>query len=105
MIPTADELATWLDVPTTPALSAAKAAQMTMCIDAAVADMEERCSLPAEWTPNVRLACLMHAARLYKRKNSPEGVAGFGEFGTVRVSRFDPDVEDLLSPFFRFGFA
>lgn len=45
----------------------------------------------------VEQACLIQASRIYKRKESPEGVAGFGEFA-IRVSgRVDPDVADLLA--------
>lgn len=52
--------------------------------------------VPAE----VRKACLIEAARLFRRKDTPEGVAGVGDFGVVRVSRFmDPDAERLLKPF------
>lgn len=39
------------------------------------------------------------AARLYRRKDSPEGVLGSSEWGAVRVSRFDPDVETLIAPY------
>lgn len=50
----------------------------------------------------VNLACVLQAARLFKRFDSPLGVAGFGDFGVMRVSRFvDPDVESLLSMFRR----
>lgn len=51
------------------------------------------------WTEipdDVRLACLILAARLFKRKDSPEGVLGSSDWGTVRVSRMDPDVAGLL---------
>lgn len=45
-------------------------------------------------------ACLIKAARLFRRKDTPDGVAGFAEFGIVRVSRIeDPDVALLLEPF------
>jgi hypothetical protein len=45
-------------------------------------------------------ACRLKAARLFRRKNSPEGVAGSSEFGVVRISRFeDPDVAMLLAPY------
>jgi hypothetical protein len=46
-------------------------------------------------------ACLMQAARLLKRRNSPEGITGFGsEFGHIRISqRGDPDVEALIAPY------
>lgn len=55
------------------------------------------------WTAvpaDVKQAALIKAARVWMRKDSPQGVAGFGEFGVVRISRQqDPDVADLLDPF------
>jgi hypothetical protein len=47
----------------------------------------------------------MLAARLYRRKDSPQGVVGSAEWGMVRVSRFDPDVESLIGPYVLPGFA
>ncbi|NMO52026.1 hypothetical protein HH310_12565 [Actinoplanes sp. TBRC 11911] len=47
----------------------------------------------------VSQACALQAARLYRRKDSPEGVLGNSEWGAVRVSRFDPDVESLIAPY------
>lgn len=45
-------------------------------------------------------ATLLTANRLVKRRGSPEGVAGFDEFGTVRISsRDDPDAVRLLTPY------
>jgi hypothetical protein len=44
-------------------------------------------------------ATLILANRRYKRKESPEGVLGSAEWGLVRVSRVDPDVLDLISPY------
>lgn len=45
-------------------------------------------------------ACLIKAARLFRRKDTPEGVAGGGDFGIVRVSsKEDPDVVTLLAPY------
>lgn len=53
-------------------------------------------AVPAE----VKQAALIKAARVFTRKDSPQGVAGFGEFGVVRVSaRMDPDVAEMLNPF------
>ena len=40
----------------------------------------------------VHEACLMHAARLYKRRDSIDGSLGFGEAGIIRVGRADPDI-------------
>lgn len=46
----------------------------------------------------VSTATLIKAAALFKRKDSPRGVEGFGEFGVVRISnREDPDVVALLA--------
>jgi hypothetical protein len=59
--------------------------------------------LPADledWEEDANLGLIMQAARLYKRRRSPEGVAGFAEFGVVRVSRVDPDVAELLKPYY-----
>lgn len=46
-------------------------------------------------------ACLIQAARLLKRRNSPEGITGFGnEFGHIRVTnRDDPDALSQLAPY------
>ena len=46
-------------------------------------------------------ATILRAVAIFKRKESPYGVADFGEFGPVRITRKDPDVMDLLSPFQR----
>lgn len=49
---------------------------------------------------DVKLACLIQAARLFKRHESPQGVLGGGEFGVVRVGTIiDPDVKMLLAPY------
>ena len=55
----------------------------------------------------VELACKIQAARLFVRKQSPFGIAGSVELGTVRLnSRLDPDVEMLLKTYRRnFGLA
>jgi len=45
-------------------------------------------------------ACVIQSSRLFKRLDSPLGVAGFGDMGAVRVSRYlDPDVEQLIAPY------
>ncbi len=63
-----------------------------------------RVRVTARWgwpsTPDeIVQACLILANRLYLRKDSPEGVAGSAEWGVIRLSRWDPDVEALISPF------
>lgn len=50
---------------------------------------------------DVTEACLLKATSLFERRKAPFGVAGFGEFGVVRITRRDPDVVDLLQPYSR----
>lgn len=47
----------------------------------------------------VKQATRIMVSRIMKRQESPQGVAGFGEFGVVRISRIDPDVLALLAPY------
>jgi hypothetical protein len=42
-------------------------------------------------------ACLLHAARLYRRRDSIDGTISWGDLGGVRVGRVDPDVEYLYA--------
>ena len=50
----------------------------------------------------IEQATILQAARHFKRYDSPLGVAGFGDFGVVRVSRFlDADVQMLVEPYQR----
>lgn len=45
----------------------------------------------------VHQACLMHAARLYRRRDSIDGTLGFGDAGMIRVGRYDPDIDALYA--------
>lgn len=49
--------------------------------------------------PEVAMACRMQALRLYRRKDSPEGVLGSAEWGMARVARVDPDVAALIADY------
>lgn len=53
--------------------------------------------------PDVTEAALIKAAKVWKRKDSIDGVlGGFADFGAVRISnREDPTVVELLQPFKR----
>jgi hypothetical protein len=42
-------------------------------------------------------ACVMHSARLYRRRDSIDGTLGFGDLGLVRVGRQDPDIDALYA--------
>jgi len=46
-------------------------------------------------------ATVILAARIYKRNDSPLGVAGIGDLGVIRVGRLDPDVQALIHPFMK----
>jgi len=47
----------------------------------------------------IEQATVILASRIYKRNDSPLGVAGFGDIGVIRVGKLDPDVEALIHPF------
>lgn len=64
----------------------------------------QRVRVTAQWgwpavPTQIAEACLLRAARLFKRRDSPDGVAGAGDFGVIRVSRRDPDYDELIGPF------
>ncbi len=47
----------------------------------------------------IKFATILLSSRLFKRMDSPLGVAGIGDIGVIRVSRIDPDIDALISPF------
>lgn len=53
---------------------------------------------PADWSgsPRIVQGATMLAARIFRRRSSPDGVAAFGDGGTAYVQRNDPDVAQLL---------
>lgn len=54
----------------------------------------------------VREACILQAARLFRRKDAPFGVAGSPEMGQMSgIPRLDPDVQALLQEFRRLEVA
>jgi hypothetical protein len=50
-------------------------------------------------------ACIILAARYYKRLDSPLGVLGMNDLGVVRVGRVDPDIAQLVRPFKKYAAA
>lgn len=54
---------------------------------------------------DIASACLIQATRLYKRKDSPEGIIGSAEWGVRNLSRRDPDVWALIEPYILPGFG
>jgi len=54
----------------------------------------------------VKQATVIQASRIFKRNDSPLGIAGFGEMGAVRVgTQLDPDVKQLIEPYRKVRFA
>jgi len=70
-----------------------------------VVDQQALCKVTAVWgwasiPTAIKQATIIQASRLFKRLDSPLGVAGFGDMGAIRVGRYlDPDVEQLAMPF------
>lgn len=95
--PTTSDLIAWLGLGTQ--LSAQDDASLNDAVNVALSAIERRVTIPDEYPDEVRLAVIITAARLYKRRMTPEGVAGFGDLGVVRVSAIDMDVEQMIDPF------
>lgn len=57
-------------------------------------------SLPAgqstPWPDDVQWGAVLLGARLYTRRNSPNGLVNFNELGTAYVSRYDSDISRML---------
>lgn len=53
----------------------------------------------------IKQATVLLASRIFKRNDSPLGVAGFSDLGAIRVSKLDPDVEALIMPYKKMRFA
>lgn len=112
--PTVTDLIAWMDI--TSGATEDDGSPIDEVLQSAREYIESRCvnRLPVDYAdvdatdyPRVvRLAILLGASKLYKRKTSPEGVAGFGDLGVVRILGSDPDVEALIGNFLNLdGFA
>ena len=70
-----------------------------------VVDQQALCRITAVWgwasvPVAIKQATIIQSSRLFKRLDSPLGIAGFGDLGAIRVGRYlDPDVEQLAMPF------
>lgn len=53
----------------------------------------------------IRDACLLLAHRRYRRRGSPEGVAGFSDQGVARVTKTDPDYDRAIAKYRLDGLA
>jgi hypothetical protein len=68
------------------------------CWSARQARVTSRWGWPA-LPDDIAEATWLLANRRFMRRDSPEGVAGWSDQGPIRVSRFDPDIEDLVAPY------
>lgn len=48
------------------------------------------------WAADTKLGAIMLAARLYTRRNSPNGIEALNEGGATYVSRYDSDIARML---------
>jgi hypothetical protein len=69
---------------------------LTMCLQSAGDWVYDRVLSDRIYRAEVQQAVLMLASRLYKRRLSPEGVAGWEDLGAVRIIARDPDIDRLL---------
>lgn len=53
----------------------------------------------------IKQATVILGSRIFKRNDSPLGVAGYGDLGAIRVSKIDPDVEAMIMPYKKVRFA
>ena len=78
---------------------------MALCAAAAEAFIDTLPDVPMKpadedgqrvWADQTRLAAIMLASRLYKRRNSANGVEALTGDGAAYVSRYDSDISRLL---------
>jgi len=67
------------------------------CLDTSTSWAADRAMPDQVGSNEVQEAILLMASRLYKRRQSPEGVAGWDDLGVVRIVANDPDIRDLMS--------
>jgi hypothetical protein len=96
---TANDVFAWMG---TPAPSDAALDSMAGVVDAVYSNLAKTHTAPDPADADYTLAVTMQCARLWKRKSSPEGVIANSEFGAIRVTRFDSDIERMLDPFATF---
>jgi hypothetical protein len=71
-------------------------AVLQQSLDAALGFVAEHCYPEAVALDPVAEGTLLMAARLYKRRLSAEGVAGWNDLGVIRIISTDPDIARLL---------
>jgi hypothetical protein len=96
--PTLKEVRTLLQRQPDPTEDSVISSALAAAIDYGIRRLNGRWPAVADDLPDVaHQACLIDAARLYRRRDSLDGTIGFGELGAIRVGRYDADVERLYS--------
>lgn len=91
---------------TTPATQIRAVGDYTFPLDGGEATVQVVGSFGFATTPTaIKQATVLLASRIFKRNDSPLGVAGFGDLGVIRVSRLDPDIDAMISPYKKVRFA
>ncbi|MFI9005100.1 phage gp6-like head-tail connector protein [Streptomyces sp. NPDC053541] len=98
------------DYETAPDNALARGRPVTSLLRTSWGSSSTRVRVTAQWgwpdvPDEIEQATLIQAARLYRRKDSPEGVTGSAEWGVVRLSRRDPDVWALIEHYILPGFG
>jgi hypothetical protein len=96
---TAASVATWARF-TAPPAESDELELLELVIDAALEHLDRDYVIAdtADLTATEALAVTMQVARLWKRRDTPEGRAAFGGEVAVLVTRFDDDVHAMLVP-------
>lgn len=90
---TVTAVAGWLNTPEDAATERGHIAEAVAAVNAYVTSIHGSTDLPAD----VVQGAVMLAARITRRRNSPAGVEAFTELGPSYVSRYDVDIDRLLS--------
>lgn len=100
MAVTAADVSTWgkFPLPTGDELTL-----LELCIAAVTDHVSDHYVVSTPLSDRQSLAITMQSARLWRRRDTPEGVIAFEDLGAIRVSRMDPDVEQLLTPSWNFA--
>lgn len=93
---TAAQVATWGKF-TLPSDGSDERALLDLVVSAVVEHISEFYCVEAPFSPAQQIAALMQSARVWRRRDTPEGVVAFDELGAIRVTRLDPDVAALLT--------
>lgn len=93
---TAQSVADWLGAPVADKHLEQVVSAVNVYVDALPSIDRKSGEEGGGWAENTVLGATMLAARLYKRRNSPNGVEAFSEIGTTYVSRYDSDIARML---------